>query len=71
MTEQEIIQQWKSGLSKEQLAQKYKRQYNMKIRNIRASIKHRHDGKFITNYQALRKVEFIIYNYLMKNKKKD
>lgn len=57
MTEKEIIQKWQSGLSKETLAKIYKRQYNMQIRNIRAEVRNRHSGRFITNYEALRKVE--------------
>ena len=67
MREEEIIQKWKNGLSKEQLAKIYKRQYNMKIKNLRATVRHRHDGKLITNYEALRQVEQIIYNYVLKN----
>lgn len=64
MTDKEIIQKWKQGLSKNNLAKIYKRENNMKIRNIRASVRHRHDGKFITNYEALSKVEEVIYRYL-------
>lgn len=64
MTDKEIIQKWKEGLSKNNLAKIYKREYNMQIRNIRATPKHRHDGKFLTNYEALSKVEEVIYRYL-------
>ena len=64
MTDKEIIKLWKQGLSKNNLAKIYKREYNMQIRNIRASVRHRHDGKFITNYEALSKVEEVIYRYL-------
>ena len=64
MQEKEIIQKWLSGLSKEQLAKIYKRQYNMQIRNIRAEVKNRHSGRFITNREALSKVEQVIYKYL-------
>ena len=35
MTDKEIIQKWKQGLSKNNLAKIYKREYNMQIRNIR------------------------------------
>jgi len=66
MTDKEIIQKWKQGLSKNKLAEVYKREYNMQIRIIRSSVRHRHDGKFITNYEALRRVELVIYNYLRK-----
>lgn len=60
MTDKEIIQKWKQGLSKNNLAKIYRREYNMQIRNIR----HRHDGKFLTNYEALAHVEAVIYKYL-------
>ena len=45
MQDKEIILKWLSGLSKEQLAKQYKRQYNMQIRNIRAEVKNRHSRK--------------------------
>lgn len=64
MQDKEIIQKWLSGLSKEQLAKIYKRQYNMQIRNIRAEVRNRHAGRFITQYEALAYVEKIIYKYL-------
>lgn len=64
MTQKEIIEKWKQGLSKNTLAIIYKRQYNMNVRNIRATVRHRHSGRFITNYEALAYVERIIYEYL-------
>lgn len=64
MTDKEIIQKWKQGLSKNNLAKIYKRECNMQIRNIRATPRHRHDGEFLTNYEALSKVEEVIYRYL-------
>lgn len=64
MTQKEIIEKWKQGLSKNMLAIIYKRQYNMNVRNIRATVRHRHSGRFITNYEALAYVERIIYEYL-------
>ncbi len=64
MQDKEIIQKWLKGLSKEQLAKQYKRQYNMQIRNIRAEVRNRHAGRFITQYEALSKVEQVIYKYL-------
>lgn len=66
MTQKEIIKKWKQGLSKNTLAIIYKRQYNMNVRNIRATVRHRHSGRFITNYEALAYVERIIYEYLKK-----
>lgn len=68
MTDKEIIQKWKQGLSKNNLAKIYKREYNMQVRNIRATPRHRHDGKFLTNYEALSKVEEVIYRYLQERR---
>lgn len=70
MKDKEIIQKWLEGLSKEQLAKQYKRQYNMKIRNIRAELRNRHNGRFITNKEALSKVEQVIYKYLKEREEK-
>ena len=66
MNEKEIIEKWTKGLSKEQLAKIYKRQYNQNIRIIRAEVRNRHSGKFITSYEALRYVEHVIYKYLQR-----
>lgn len=68
MTDKEIIQKWKAGLSKNNLAKIYKREYNMQIRNIRATPRHRHDGKFITNYESLAHIERVIYRYLQERR---
>ena len=64
MTDKEIIKKWKQGLSKNQLATMYKRQYNQEIKIIRASVRHRHDGRYISNYETLAYVERAIYRYL-------
>lgn len=64
MQENEIISLWRSGLSKNKLAEIYKRQYNQEIKIIRSNIRHRHDGRYISNYEALEKVEKVIYRYL-------
>lgn len=64
MTDKDIISKWKAGLSKEQLAKQYRREYNMQIRIIRAEVRHRHSGRFITNYESLAYVEKVIYKYL-------
>ena len=40
----------------------------MQIRNIRATPRHRHDGKFITNYESLEHIERVIYKYLKKER---
>ena len=64
MTDKEIIKKWKQGLSKNQLATMYKRQYNQEIKIIRSTVGHRHDGRYISNYEALAYVERVIYKYL-------
>lgn len=71
MKEKEIITKWKQGLSKNQLATMYKRQYNQEIKIIRSSVRHRHDGRYISNYEALAYVERVIYKYLKKEVKKN
>lgn len=68
MTDQEIIEKWEQGLSKNKLAEIYRREYNQQIRIIRSSVKHRHDEKYISNYEALAKVESVIYRYLKEGK---
>ena len=70
MKENEIITKWKQGLSKNQLATMYKRQYNQEIKIIRSSVRHRHDGIYISNYEALAYVERVIYKYLKERKNK-
>lgn len=70
MKENEIITKWKQGLSKSQLATMYKRQYNQEIKIIRSSVRHRHDGRYISNYEALAYVERVIYRYLKERKNK-
>ena len=71
MTEREIIQKWKQGLSKDNLSKIYKREYNMQIKVIRSTVRHRHEGRFITNYEALKVVENVIYKYLNLKKLKN
>lgn len=70
MTDKEIIKKWKQGLSKNQLATMYKIQYNQEIKIIRASVRHRYDGRYISNYEALAYVERVIYKYLKERKNK-
>lgn len=64
MTDREILILWKSGLNKHKVAEIYRRTYNQQIRIIRSSVRHRHDGRYITSYEALAKVEQAIYKYL-------
>ena len=70
MKENEIITKWKQGLSKNQLATMYRRQYSQEIKIIRSSVRHRHDGRYISNYEALAYVERVIYKYLKERKNK-
>ena len=70
MKENEIITKWKQGLGKNQLATMYKRQYNQEIKIIRSTVRHRHDGRYISNYEALAYVERVIYRYLKERKNK-
>lgn len=69
MKESEIIQLWKSGIDKHKLAELYKRSYNQNVKLIRASVRHRHDSRFISNNEALYIVERVIYTNIMKRKK--
>lgn len=64
MTDKEIIEKWQQGLSKNKLAEIYRREYNQQIKIIRSTVRHRHDGTFISNYEALAKVERVIYRHL-------
>ena len=64
MQNKEILDKWKQGLSKNQLAAMYKRQYNQEIRIIRSTVRHRHSGRYISNYEALAYVESVIYDYI-------
>ena len=64
MQDKEIITKWKQGLSKNKLATMYKIQYNQEIKVIRSSVRHRYDGRYISNYEALAYVERVIYKYL-------
>lgn len=64
MTDKEILEKWNQGLSKDKLALIYKRQYNQQIRIIRSEVRNRHSGRFISSYEALNKIEKVIYKYL-------
>ena len=61
MEEQEILKLWRSGIDKNRLAEIYKRRHNQYIRIIRASVRHRHDGRLINNKEALYVIERVIY----------
>lgn len=46
MSENEVIQLWKSGLSKNKVAEIYRRRYNQQIKVIRAEVVNRHAFTF-------------------------
>ena len=64
MNEVRILNLWKQGLSKNKIAELYKREYNHEIKLIRMTVRNRHAGKYITSYEALNRIEIIIYKYL-------
>jgi len=66
MNENEVLQLWKSGLSKHKVAEIYRSRYNQRIKLIRAEVVNRHAGRFISSYEALTVVEKIIYKEVMK-----
>lgn len=68
MRDEEILYLWKSRLSKNKVAQIYRREFNQDIKIIRAEMHNRHEGRFITNYEALKKVEETIINYIRRHK---
>ena len=68
MNENEVLKLWKSGLTKNKVAEIYKRRYNQKIKLIRLEVVNRHVGRLLSSYEALAIVEKIIYNELMKIK---
>ena len=65
MTDEEILQLWKRGLSKHRVADIYRTNYNNRIKIIRLNPKGR-NARFISKYEALSKVEHVIYDYLRK-----
>lgn len=66
MREEEIIQMWQRGISKNQIAKQYKCRYNQRISIIRLDQKNRHAGSYISHLEALAVVEKIIYREVMK-----
>jgi len=69
MTNEKILELWLKGFSKYKVADMYMYQYNQMIKVVRYDITQR-NVKFMTRKQALRRVETIIYNYLMEDKNK-
>lgn len=66
MNENEILDLWKSGLTKIKVAEIYKRRYNQQIKLIRSEVVNRHAGRFISSYEALAVVEKVIYKEVIK-----
>ncbi len=63
MRDDEIIKFWKSGLSKYQVAEMYRREYNQRVKIVRYDRRHRYE-RFMTKYEALAYVEKIILKYI-------
>ena len=68
MKEEEIINLWKQGLDKQTIANRYQRILNQYAKVLKLDIKHK-DEKLITRYEALQKVENVIYQYIIKMNK--
>lgn len=66
MNEQEILNLWRAGLSKNKVAEIYRHRYNEAIKIIRLEMHNRHRGRFISSYEALSVVEKIIYEEVRK-----
>lgn len=66
MNEQEVLNLWRAGLSKNKVAEIYRRRYNETIKIIRLEMYNRHSGKFISSYESLAVVEKIIYEEVRK-----
>lgn len=60
MSEDEVINLWRSGLTKYKVAEIYKRLYNQNIKLMRLEPHNRHRGSLISSYEALARVEKII-----------
>ena len=69
MRDKEIIEKWKAGLSKNKLAEIYRRDYNRHINLVRTEMHNRHAGKLISNYESLAIVERVIYKKVMEDKR--
>ena len=69
MESNKILSLWRSGLSKSKIAEIYKREYNNEIKLIRMTVRNRHEGKYISNYEALSRVEQVIYEYIRRRYK--
>lgn len=68
MLDKEIIRLWRSGLSKNKLADIYKFRYNERIKIIRSEMRNRHAGRYISKYEALNYIEKTILNYVRRNR---
>ena len=61
MSEEQILQLWRSGYTKHKVAQIYKRIYNEQVKIVRLELRNRHAGKMISTYEALHKIEKVIW----------
>lgn len=70
MSEQEVLELWKSGISKHKIANIYKQRFNQQVKVIRAEVVNKYKARYISNYEALKYVELIIYRYIMYEEKR-
>ena len=61
MSEEQILQLWRSDYTKHKVAQIYKRIYNEQVKIVRLELRNRHAGKMISTYDALHKVEKVVW----------
>lgn len=66
MTEEQILAMWRSGYSKYQVAEIYRRIYNSHIKVLRLDIRSRHAGHMLSSYESLKIVEKTILKELQK-----
>jgi len=66
MSDEEILQEWRKGYSKFKVAEIYKNRYNQQLKIIRLDVRNRHEGKFISYFEALNRVEKIILKEVRK-----
>lgn len=68
--EEEILNLWKSGLTKYKVAEIYRRNHNMHIKLVRTEMHNRHAGRLISSYESLAIVERVIYKHVMRKEHK-
>lgn len=51
MSEQEVLDLWKSGISKHKIANIYKQRFNQQVKVIRAEVVNKYKIRYISNYR--------------------